>query len=36
MITKNIIKNMILDCGTTILTQENTPQHINAEGRCKD
>ena len=27
MIIKNIIKNMILGCGTTILTQENTPQH---------
>ena len=26
MITKNIIKNMILGCGTGILRQENTPQ----------
>lgn len=31
MITKNIIKNMILGCGTTILTQE-IPLNINAEG----
>ena len=35
MIVKNIIKNMILSCGFTILTQEKTLARLNARGWCQ-